>query len=94
MKKTLLIRRQPRQLPAESQSDIATASQRASSLGDDMNGARHVRIAECAYALYVQRGREDGHDLDDWLQAEAIIRRRDARVLGQRHVGLSMDQVS
>ena len=24
-----------------------------------------------AYELYEARGREDGHDLDDWLQAEA-----------------------
>jgi uncharacterized protein len=24
-----------------------------------------------AYELFEQRGREDGHDLDDWLQAEA-----------------------
>ncbi len=27
-------------------------------------------IARRAYSLYVMRGREDGHDLDDWLQAE------------------------
>jgi outer membrane protein TolC len=27
-------------------------------------------IAQRAYALYEARGREDGHDLDDWLQAE------------------------
>ncbi len=26
-----------------------------------------------AYALYEARGREDGHELDDWLQAEAEI---------------------
>ena len=26
-----------------------------------------------AYALYEQRGREDGHDLDDWLQAEVEL---------------------
>ena len=24
-----------------------------------------------AYELFEQRGREDGHELDDWLQAEA-----------------------
>ena len=24
-----------------------------------------------AYELFERRGREDGHDLDDWLQAEA-----------------------
>ncbi len=27
-------------------------------------------IAQRAYALYLTRGREDGHDLDDWLAAE------------------------
>ena len=30
-------------------------------------------IRRHAYELYVGRGREDGHDLDDWLQAEAAI---------------------
>ena len=27
-----------------------------------------------AYELYVQRGMEDGHDLEDWLAAEAELR--------------------
>ena len=27
-------------------------------------------VARRAYELYEQRGREHGHDLDDWLQAE------------------------
>jgi len=27
-------------------------------------------IARRAYELYMQRGGEDGHDLEDWLQAE------------------------
>jgi hypothetical protein len=31
------------------------------------------QIARRAYELYEWRGREDGHDLDDWLQAEAEI---------------------
>ena len=26
-----------------------------------------------AYELYETRGREDGHDLEDWLEAEAEI---------------------
>ncbi len=26
-----------------------------------------------AYQIYEQRGREDGHDLEDWYQAEAEI---------------------
>jgi hypothetical protein len=28
------------------------------------------RIAERAYEIYVERGREPGRDLDHWLQAE------------------------
>jgi hypothetical protein len=32
-------------------------------------------IERRAYELYEQRGREDGHDRDDWLLAEAELRR-------------------
>ena len=31
------------------------------------------QIARRAYELYEARGREDGHDLEDWLCAEAEI---------------------
>ncbi len=27
-----------------------------------------------AYELYEHRGRQDGHDLEDWLQSEAEVR--------------------
>ena len=30
-------------------------------------------IAELAYILYEERGREDGHDLNDWCEAEAAL---------------------
>ena len=32
------------------------------------------QIRQRAYELYERRGRTDGHDLDDWLQAERRIR--------------------
>ena len=32
-----------------------------------------MTIAALAYALYEQRGREDGYDLDVWLEAEHRI---------------------
>jgi hypothetical protein len=32
------------------------------------------QIQQRAYDLYEQRGRTDGHELDDWLQAEREIR--------------------
>jgi hypothetical protein len=31
-------------------------------------------IAQRAYALYLARGGEEGHDMDDWLQAERELR--------------------
>jgi len=34
---------------------------------------RDERIRRRAYSLYEQRGRVDGHDMDDWLQAEAEV---------------------
>jgi hypothetical protein len=33
----------------------------------------HEEICRRAYELYEARGREDGHDMDDWLHAEAEI---------------------
>jgi hypothetical protein len=34
------------------------------------------RIRVRAYELYEQRGKQDGHALDDWLQAEAELTER------------------
>jgi hypothetical protein len=31
------------------------------------------QIRARAHELFEQRGREEGHDLDDWLQAEAEV---------------------
>lgn len=31
------------------------------------------RIAQKAYELWDQRGRQEGHDLRDWLDAEEIV---------------------
>ena len=33
----------------------------------------HEDVARCAYSLYENRGRQPGHDLDDWLEAEAQL---------------------
>lgn len=30
----------------------------------------HTHIEQRAYELYEQHGRQDGHDLEDWLKAE------------------------
>ncbi|CAE6740325.1 DUF2934 domain-containing protein [Nitrospira defluvii] len=36
------------------------------------NGMRD-RIAQKAHELWEQRGYREGHDLEDWLEAEAIV---------------------
>jgi hypothetical protein len=35
--------------------------------------AVHDEIARRAYHIYLERGSEPGHDLDDWLKAEAQV---------------------
>ena len=42
-------------------------------------GAADQKVAQVAYELFLQRGGEHGHDLEDWLRAEAIVRRRNGR---------------
>ena len=34
------------------------------------------QISEAAYHRYLQRGGQDGHDFDDWLDAERSLRSR------------------
>jgi hypothetical protein len=33
----------------------------------------HARISTLAYEFYEQRGRRDGHDVEDWLMAEQRV---------------------
>ena len=35
----------------------------------------HTEIARRAYEIYEERGRDHGHDLDDWLQSEHELHR-------------------
>ena len=39
----------------------------------------YEEISSRAYELYVERGRENGHDLEDWLQAETEVTARKTR---------------
>ena len=36
-------------------------------------------VTRLAYELYVRRGCENGHDVEDWLMAEAILLERGPR---------------
>ena len=55
----------------------AKRSARASTIPDPTQLEKQIRLR--AYALYESRGCEDGHELDDWLQAEAEILGRQKR---------------
>jgi len=37
------------------------------------------KIRRRAYELYEERGRSDGHDLEDWLQAESEVTQQKAK---------------
>jgi len=37
------------------------------------NAARAEEIRRRAYEIYLERGEQPGHDLDDWLQAECEL---------------------
>lgn len=60
-----------KRIPAKAPMDLCGASHEQQ-LKISGNGTWHL-IAMNAYELYEQRGREDGHALDDWLKAEAIV---------------------
>jgi hypothetical protein len=34
----------------------------------------YARVARKAYDLFERRGREEGHDVEDWLEAERLIK--------------------
>jgi len=62
----------PRRKTAEA---VTTAADRSSkSLQNRSRQATDRDIARRAYELYEKRGREHGHHLDDWLQAERDLR--------------------
>jgi len=37
------------------------------------------QVSRRAYELYEARGREDGHDVDDWLRAESDVARQQSK---------------
>ncbi len=56
--------------PKPQRKEISDDRQSASSHTSFVRRVRTDDIAERAYALYLARGTEDGHDVEDWLQAE------------------------
>jgi hypothetical protein len=55
--------------------ELTTAADRSPKvLTDAAANVTEHDIARRAYDLYLARGHEHGHDLDDWLQAERELR--------------------
>jgi hypothetical protein len=44
--------------------------------GDAQERPTSAQIARLAYQVYEMRGRQDGHDVEDWLLAEEELTRR------------------
>lgn len=42
-------------------------------------GPPRQRIAEKAYELFLRRGQVPGHDVEDWLEAERLVRTAELR---------------
>lgn len=56
--------------PVESRSTENTITNQPDEHSQDF----HASISERAYALYEEHGRENGHALEDWLEAERQVR--------------------
>jgi hypothetical protein len=52
----------------------ATAADRAPKAPPLQASVTSTDVARRAYDLYLARGREHGHDVDDWMQAERELR--------------------
>ena len=57
---------------------MATPKKQTDVLQTPASGPTIDEIAERAYQIFLARGGEPGHDLDDWLQAESELLRENA----------------
>jgi hypothetical protein len=57
------------------QTDLHAISSQEAGTGEVSiaNAARAEEIRRRAYEIYLERGEQPGHDLDDWLQAECEL---------------------
>jgi hypothetical protein len=58
--------------PAPATSQTSLAGEQTGQMAQAFKRAAvdHAHIAQRAYELYKQRGRQEGRDLEDWLKAE------------------------
>ena len=50
-------------------------TKKTTTIGTRPNPSLEQQICNRAYQLYEERGREDGHEIEDWLRAEAEVSR-------------------
>jgi len=68
-------------MPSKSKGNIATAANVSAIQAEETaeasvrNAAREDEIRLRAYEIYLQRGGEQGREMDDWLQAERELER-------------------
>jgi hypothetical protein len=53
----------------------ATSTQLETGEVSEGNSAHTEEIRRRAYEVYLERGKQSGHDVDDWLQAEQELER-------------------
>jgi hypothetical protein len=59
---------------APSDTNVETAKPATKSATKTKSEVSSDQIAVAAYLRYVQRGRENGHDVEDWIEAERKLR--------------------
>ena len=52
---------------------LVRSSLAASPQSIELTDGMRERISKKAFELWQERGYRDGHDLDDWLDAEAVV---------------------
>ena len=57
----------------------ATKKQPTTEISELQEFELEYQIRQRAYELYEARGREDGHELEDWIRAEEEIREKKVR---------------
>lgn len=71
MEKKVTKPRQPRTTAAKAAEPKGTALKKSSAKSNvTQMKASHDEIAKLAHRYWLERGRQDGHDAEDWLRAE------------------------
>ena len=55
---------------------MPVTAQRKTAKREDAPAVDVQEVARVAYELFERRGGEHGHDFEDWLKAESIVRHR------------------